>query len=196
MLYLISRAFAFGGVRHPELTPFLRWGPLLSASVLTAMFWLLPIQPKLTGDGSLSRHMMSVFGILPGFFIAAIAAVATFNRPEIDEAMPDPAPKIKLRTGGEDEFVDLTMRMFTSHLFSYLTALSFLAVFTFLSADLISPSVYFMVNKVSDIAQRAQIYSAMSILYVWMVAWFASKIILTTLVGLYFLAERMHRPNA
>ena len=70
--------------------------------------------------------MITVFAILPGFFIAALAAVSTFNRPEMDEVMSGQAPELKLRTGEHESYVPLTTRMFTTHLFSYLTSISFL----------------------------------------------------------------------
>lgn len=195
MLYLLSRAFAFGWIKHPELAPFLRWGPVIVAFVLTLLFWLLPVQPKLAGDGSLSRHMITIFAILPGFFIAAIAAVATFNRAEMDVTMPEPAPELKLRTGRDESYVKLTFRMFTSHLFAYLTTLSFCAVFLFVSVDLVAPSAKFLIGKIPDIGVRAIVEGILTVVYVWIVTWFAAKIVLTTLIGLYFLAERMHRPH-
>jgi hypothetical protein len=196
MLYLAGRAFAFGGIKHPDLTPFLRWGPVIVASVVTLLFWLLPVQPKLAGDGSLSRHMITIFAILPGFFIAAIAAVATFNRAEMDEIMPEPAPELKLRTGLDESYVKLTSRMFTSHLFAYLTTLSFCAVFLFIIVDLTAPSAGLLIGKIPEASTRNVVTVALSLVYVWIVAWFAAKIVLTTLIGLYFLAERIHRPQA
>lgn len=196
MLYLISRPLAFGGIRHPTLTPFLRRGPISVAVVLTVIFWFLPVRPELTGEGSLSRHMMTVFAILPGFFIAALAAISTFQRPEMDEVMPDPAPELKLRTGNHESYVPLTARLFTAHLFAYLTTISFVAVFLFMSVDLAAPSVRFLVGKIAETGLRSLTANMLSLVYFWVVVWLAAKIILTTLVGIYFLAERIHRANA
>lgn len=195
MWYLIRRPFAFSGIRHPSLSPFLFWGPVACSFALTLLFWLLPVQPKLVGDGSLSRHMISIFAILPGFFIAAIAAVATFNRTEMDFVMPEPAPELKLRTGNDEDYVKLTFRVFTSHLFAYLTTLSFCAVFMFIAVDLTSPSIDFLIDQIEGQAAQDIARNVFSLCYFWAVAWFTGKIILTTLVGLYFLAERMHRPQ-
>lgn len=196
MLYLISRPFAFIGVKHPTLRPFLRFAPLVLAAVFTFVYWILPVRPSLTGDGSLSHHMITVFAILPGFFIAALAAVSTFNRPEIDEVMPDPAPELKLRTGEHESFVPMTARMFTTHLFSYLTSISFFSVLFFVFADLLSPSVSHWAGLVSDLFWRDLLVEALALIYFFCVIWLAAKIVLTTLIGLYFLAERIHRPSA
>ena len=196
MLYLISRPFAFIWVKHPTLTPFLRLAPLAVVAVFTFFYWIMPVRPPLTGDGSLSRHMITVFAILPGFFIAALAAVSTFNRPEIDEVMPDPAPELKLRTGKHESFVPLTARMFTTHLFSYLTSVSFFSVLFFVFSDLTAPSVSHWVSLVSDLFWRNLLSAVLAHVYFAFAIWLAAKIVLTTLIGLYFLAERIHRPTA
>lgn len=196
MFYLVSRPFAFGGIRHPDLTPFLRWIPVIIAAALAFLFYILPIRPKLSGGNSLSSDLINIFAILPGFFIAAIAAVATFDRAEMDEVMPEPAPEMKLRTGQDESYVKLTFRMFISHLFAYLTTLSFIAVFIVLSADLLAPSARFIVNGLFWPRHHGIILTVLDVIYVCIVSWLAAKIFLTTMVGLYFLAERIHRPDS
>ena len=192
--YQIRRALAFGGIKHPDLAPFLTWVPLIAGLLLALGFELLPVRPKFTGDGSVSRHMLTVFAILPGFYIAALAAVATFNREEMDFEMPDPAPKMVLRTRGVDQEMPLTFRMFLSHMFSYLTALSFVAVFLFVGAELIAPSAKLVIEKLPTGWKHVAIY-ALGGSYLLLSFWLAAKIVLTTMIGLYFLAERIHRPQ-
>jgi len=193
--YQVRRAFAFGGVKHPDLTPFLTWVPIVLGVILAVGFELLPVRARFTGDGSISRLMLTVFAILPGFYIAALAAVATFNRDEMDFEMPEPAPKMILRTRGRDEETALTFRMFLSHMFSYLTALSFVAVFIFMGAELVAPSAKLILGNLTPHWQDFATY-ALGGSYVFVAFWLAAKIVLTTMIGLYFLAERIHRPNA
>lgn len=192
--YQIRRAFAFSGIKHPDLAPFLTRVPFIVALLLALGFELLPVRPKFTGDGSVSRHMLTIFAILPGFYIAALAAVATFNREEMDYEMPEPAPKMVLRTRGDDQEMVLTFRMFLTHMFSYLTALSFLAVFMFVGAELIAPSAKLLIGKLSSDWRNVATY-ALGGSYLLLSFWLAAKIILTTMIGLYFLAERIHRPE-
>ena len=195
MIYLLSRPFAFFGIRHPSLRPFLQWTPLVAATVLSLLYSFLPVKPALFGDGSLSRHLITVFAILPGFFIAAIAAVATFQRPELDMVMKAPAPQLKLRTGPDESFVELTQRVFLCHLFAFLTTLSFCAVFLFVSADLLSPSIYYVAGSYTSIVSKEALTVGFEVFYFWVCIWFVVSIVLSTLIGLYFLAEGMHRPN-
>lgn len=202
--YQIRRAFAFGKVEHPDLRPFLTWFPFLIGLALAIGCELLPVRPRLTGDGSLSRHMLTIFAILPGFYIAALSAVATFSREEMDFEMPDPAPKMMLRVGAHDEKVSLTFRMFLSHMFSYLTALSFVAVFIFMAAELLEPSLRAFMLRVPEaltlgewgLSVKSLVAGLLTGSYLFLSFWLAAKIVLTTMIGLYFLAERIHRHSA
>lgn len=195
MWYLAKRAFAFGGVKHPELSPFLTWWPIIFAFLAGGLFIALPVKPKLTGDGSLSRHLITVFSVLPGFYIAALAAVATFNRVELDFIMPEPTPEIRLRTGSHAGYVKVTFRLFISHLFSFLVVLSFITVFACVGAELVEGSVKLLVDRIQDTGVRQSVVIATQTLFCALIAWLSAKLILTTLVGLYFLAERIHRPE-
>ncbi|MDT0577137.1 hypothetical protein RM533_13275 [Croceicoccus sp. F390] len=112
--------------------------------------------------------------------------------------------KAYFKNKGRDEEVSLTFRMFLSHMFSYLTALSFVAVFLFVAAELLAPSAKVFLNKVPDeliistirVSVREACNQLLSGGYLFLSFWFAAKIVLTTMIGLYFLAERIHRPNA
>ena len=50
--------------------------------IATALYLLLPVKPPLTPSGGLLSSVLTLIAALPGFFIAALAAVATFNRTE------------------------------------------------------------------------------------------------------------------
>lgn len=84
--------------------------------------------------------------------------------------------------------------MFLSHMFSYLTALSFVAVFLFMGAELIAPSAKLLIEMLPTAWKRIAIF-VVSGGYLLLSFWLAAKIVLTTMIGLYFLAERIHRPQ-
>lgn len=196
LIYQMGRGFAFAGVDHPNLKFAFRWAALIAAVILAVGYLALPVKPALVGEGSLSRHLISVFSTLPGFFIAALAAVATFSRPEMDMTMPEPAPRLRLRVGNETDWVDLTFRMFLSHLFGYLTTLGFLAVFFFLTVDLLSNSGNDLLQKIPNATVGLVVSKTANVVYVGLACWLSIQIMLTTMLGIYFLAERVHRPNA
>ena len=194
LFYQLGRCFAFRRIEHAQL-PWITWRlPLTLTAAVATIFIVLPAKPDLFGDGGLNGSIISLVATLPGFFIAALAAVSTFQRETLDEIMPSPAPRLKLRTRGQEEAADLTMRMFLSHLFAYLTTYSFLLALLCVVCEALSPSVQMIVQTWGNDIPLLGLFVRLA--YVAMVAWFLSNIITATLFGMYFLAERMHRPNA
>ena len=194
LLYQLGRCVAFRRIEHPQL----RWItcrlPFGLTLLVLIVSWLLPAWPRLFGAGGLNGSVISLVATLPGFFIAALAAVSTFDRHTLDDLMPAPAPRLELRTRGQDETVDLTMRMFLTHLFAYLTTYSFLLALICVICEALAPSFGSIVERRSvNIPQLALL---LRLGYAAMVGWFLSNIITATLFGMYFIAERMHRPNA
>lgn len=194
VLYQIGRSVAFRKVAHRHLKWFTSYIPAACAGIGGVVFLMLPIEPALFGASSLTHHVISFVTTLPGFFIAALAAVATFQRTNLDEIMPAPTPTLVMRTRGADEAVELTMRMFLTHMFAYLTALSFLTALFCIVADLVAPNVTLMVDMVAP--WNALLENTLQFAYVLIVVWLVSSIVCTSLYGLYFLGERMHRPHS
>lgn len=95
-------------------------------------FYLFKIPTSdLLKDGGFIKSISGFVSNLPGFYIAALAAIATFNREQIDYPLigTNGTPFIKItRTKENGRIVDtqekLTRRLFLCMLFSFLTALS------------------------------------------------------------------------
>ena len=99
--YELTRWLAYRSIKHPAMRPYVSTLPLGFSFAATALYLLLPVKPSLTASGGLLSNILTLLAVLPGFFIAALAAVATFNRPEMDEEMPAPCPTIAIYRGGE-----------------------------------------------------------------------------------------------
>lgn len=195
-IYILSRPLAFAAIKHRGLNYMLFWPPIFIALILTIVVWYFSISVRLVGDGSLSRQLISIFSTLPGFFIAAVAAIATFQRVELDEIMPSPTPTIEMKTAGKYGPVELTFRLFLSYLFSYLTIVSFAAVLLVLGADLVGESLKSLLLSALPLSYQKISSAALSHFYLFVILWLVCKIFMTTLVGLYFLTERIHRPTS
>lgn len=194
LFYQLGRCLAFRQIKHEHLP----WITLILPAVMTltvgAIFLALPVKPTLFGADGINGSIISLVATLPGFFIAALAAVSTFERDSLDQLMPPPTPKLNFRTRGQDAPVELTMRVFLSHLFSYLTTYSFLLALLCVIFEALVPSVRGAVGDYSG--KIPELATIVRTFYVIMVAWLLSNIITATLFGMYFLAERMHRPIA
>ena len=155
--------------------------------------WILPL-----GFSALSILTISMIGehssikilaftqSLPGFYIAALAAIATFNKKGIDAVMPTPAPKLDTLRQGRKVTIELTRRMFLCMMFAFLTAESIaITVFIIFGQSLHTP----IINTDTTTHQK----SILSVTYVSLILFMFWQMIITTMWGLYYLGDRIHR---
>lgn len=131
---------------------------------------------RFLGNSSIVNLVNGILQILSGFYIASLAAVATFSRPEIDQVMSGTPPKL----GGKN----LTRRLFLTHLFGYLAFMSIFLYFLGGLAQLSLPNITSLIN--SDY----YIYFKLLLSFIYLT--FLFNIIFVTLLGLFFLIDRIH----
>jgi len=169
--------------------------PGTAALLAALMYILLPARPGMIDPNGLIAGVLQVMALLPGFFIAALAAVATFAREEMDEPMPSPTPKVAIFREGKSFDVELTRRLFLTYLFSYLAIVSLGTSILCLAIRLVHPSAMLSLQQIPNEAWRdcvavlGEFGVALCLFYV------CASILVSTLHGIYFLAERMHQPH-
>ncbi|WP_193087959.1 hypothetical protein [Advenella sp. FME57] len=139
-------------------------------------------------SSGLIEKILGFVQVLPGFYIAALAAIATFNKLDIDKTMPAPAPKIDVIVNGTSVPIELTRRRFLCSMFAFLTAESFilivLAIFALIAHSpikgLLPDNVHFA--------------SSMGFLFAFMLLFW--QMVLATFWGLFYLGDRLHQPDA
>jgi len=190
MLRYLLRPFAFLGVRHPgTLLPWLNWVlPALFAAILVGLLaWLMPTVNLFSNDGLFVR-ILGFVQSLPGFYIAALAAIATFNQPALDVLMPGKPPTGHIVFNGKMVEVELTRRRFLCLLFSYLTAISFLLTIGLVAATSLSGPLKITLTTVAGALDLS--------IARWAVGWllFAAlgQMMTVTFYGLFYIGERMH----
>jgi hypothetical protein len=153
------------------------WGWPITLTVLTmALFWVLPVKPEILGDNGVLKAVRDFIALLAAFFVVALAAIATFALETLDQPMEGTTPTL----GGRD----LTRRQFVCYLFGYLCVLSFGLFLACVLTQMVAPSLYLKLSP--D-------------LFWWVKAAFGMvfafgfwNMIVTTLLGIYFLVERVH----
>ncbi|WP_139476946.1 hypothetical protein [Aeromonas veronii] len=185
IIYQLTRPFAYLEIKGVQGKGIFDWWIPIALTLVTVILF------KFTGDGELSKivgkgnlieGLSNFIQNLPGFYIAALAAISTFNRPEIDHALVSDGKKpyfivksVKNNGIKYDDEVKVTRRIFLCFLFSFLTAESFLMI---------------IINKFFDsLAIQGFIfpciYAAIYLLMFW-------QLIITTFFGLYYLGNRIH----
>jgi hypothetical protein len=189
LAYQLFRPFAYIFIHHP-VKRMVDW--LVPAGLLGLAIVLLA--PFRTGmniwatDGLIASAQGFVQG-LPGFYIAALAAVATFGQQgsSLDRIIPDPTPTLQTRFAGAWIEMKLSRRRFLCLLFAYLTSLSIvLSLFAYYARTVAQPAR----TVLPSLAVDALSWVALSVYLL-----FLFQLVVVTLWGLYYLGDRMHHPD-
>lgn len=126
---------------------------------------------------------------LPGFYIAALAAVATFGQQgsSLDAIIPAPTPTIQTRFAGAWIEMELSRRRFLCLLFAYLTSISIvLSLFATYGQAVAAPARAMVLSSIVDLVSWI-----MFAIYLF----FLFQMVVITLWGLYYLSDRMLHPD-
>ncbi|MCE8509430.1 hypothetical protein KBY28_13340 [Ruegeria pomeroyi] len=133
------------------------------------------------------RSFTPVLSILAPFYIAALAAVATFSGNQSVDSPFDMSQPVLLKVigdGGDWENIDVTPRHFLSLLFGYCTSLSIILLLVSIFAPFIA--------KLAEIAFCDWASFFLSTVFL-VFAFLMSQLFLGTFLGVYYLADRIHR---
>ncbi|WP_454834492.1 hypothetical protein [Rahnella aceris] len=162
-------------INHPEKRVFDFWIPLFTSVIIGLLLFSLDKPIVLIGKDGLVSVVNGILQILSGFYIASMAAVATFQKKGMDDPMDGTPPTLK----GEE----LTRRKFLTYLFGYLAFASILLYFIGGGLQLLSLNIgkFVWINILI-------IKECLVILYLFTVM----NILCTTLLGMYFMIDKMH----
>lgn len=189
--YQFLRPIAFLTVKGSGLSFYKFYGPLAFSLLAVVIYLSVPAKIQLVGPGSATDHMIGFFSILPGFFIASLAAIVAFQGGDLDETMPDVS--VTITAQGDTAPVDITLRVFLCYLFSFLTVMSFLGFFLCVGGSLLAPSLVKMTMLAESPTVQASIMIGLQIGFVALLTVITASVVLCTAQGLYFLAERVHQ---
>lgn len=187
--YQLFRPVAYLAIKGEGLNGYRFAAPTGVAVASCLLLLFLPVCPPMIGEDSVSGYLATFFVALPGFYIAALAAVVAFNGGDLDKKMP--GVKVSMTANGDTEMVEITLRVFLSYLFSYLTVLSFVGFFMCMGVTLVAPSVSGWINSLSP-ADAISTTLYMKLAATAVLAFLSASVVFCTAQGLYFLAERVH----
>ncbi len=186
MLQYLARPFSYLTIRHSSFLPAMVnfVAPLLVAIAVFLASWLGNFKIQLFGDEGLISLSLGFVQTLTGFYLAALAAMATFSSASMDRPMPGETPVMKIIYNGHITEVNATRRRFLCSMFAYLTAVSF--VITVASIFLVSTA-----TGIKDLFSSPAItFIRNSLLVAYSFA--IAQMTIITAWGLYYLGERVH----
>ncbi|WP_324031317.1 hypothetical protein [Aeromonas caviae] len=146
----------------------------------------MPKPFPLTGTSGLIGQVNGLLQVLIGFYIASLAAVATFQGQGMDGFMEGSPPTMNEKRKGVTKEVYLSRRRFLSYLFGYLALMSLAVFFIGVIVNLTSESIFTWTKALSYTS-----YIKVVSLFVYM--FFICNIFITTLLGLYYLTVKIHQ---
>ncbi len=161
------------------------WYPLGTGTAITFIIYILPFKITIFGSSGLIELIIEILQILTGFYIASLAAVATFHKPDMDKPMAGTAPKLKELVRGVEVISSLTRRRFLSYLFGYLAFICIFLYFLGGSANLIAPGIIKFIP--------VYLLAPVKWFFLWFYLVVTSNMIVTTLIGLFYMCDRIHR---
>ncbi len=139
------------------------------------------------GENGLVGSFRTLLELLIPFFIAALAAVATFEREGLDKPLKGyPVILYMQKIGGNWDLEELTRRQFICYLFGYLSFLSIILFIFIIFSSALEPFIIksIIANLPFNVLVLKWGVAFLFIFPIW-------QLITTTLLGIYFLTERL-----
>jgi len=155
------------------------------------MFFLvtvMPIKPNILGKDGLIVLINNLMGILVGFFVASLAAVSTFNKEGMDKVIPGTPMTLRVKESSAVKNIKITKRRYLCLLFGYF---AFMSLFLYLFGGGLP---YIFSN--TDVLLNPKLTMIFKYILCGIYFFIFTNILITTLLGLYYLVDRIHRYEA
>lgn len=190
----LARPFVYLRIQHPgkQFAWVNWWAPAIAGGFCTLVAVGLIPGANVYGQDGLLVKLLGFIQSLPGFFLAALAVVATFQLASLDKKMPGEPPTVSIIYNGKPIAVDLTRRRMLCLMFSYLTALSFGITFILIVVTTFAEPL----RAVLAVAMKGElVVSVMHGFGLFVLTLATFQLVTITLWGLYYMGERMHTPD-
>lgn len=138
------------------------------------------------GPGGLIEQVVELLKMLIGFYIASLAAVATFPSAVLDQGLAGNQATLATQRRGSAITISLSRRRFLSYLFGYLAFMSLVLFVSGMAINLLTPLAKVYISY-SYIPWVKGITSFVYLFWVF-------NVLVATLLGLHYLTDRIHRP--
>ncbi len=160
--------------------------PLTLTLGTCATFYYLKLEFSILDKADSVKRILDLLALMIVFYLAALAAVATFDRKGIDTLLRggDALLAVRSHDGGKYIDIKLTYRQFISYLFGYLSFLSLCLYVTIIGVSIVWPKLKQLIETNSLVIWSDRIIFFVVIFFLW-------QLIFTSLLGIYFLTERI-----
>jgi hypothetical protein len=160
--------------------------PISLSVIFSFLFLFLPKDLNVFGDKGLVDSINGLLSILAGFYIASLAAVATFQNSNLDKFIQGEQAMLRGKRSGKEFMEELTRRRFLCLLFGYCSLLSIFLFIIGIFSRLFKENLKFFI--------AIQLYKPLIAFFILIYMFLFFNLVVTTLIGLNYLTDRIHRP--
>ncbi|MBE0403092.1 hypothetical protein [Halomonas citrativorans] len=160
--------------------------PLILGLTVAGVLVALGSHVSIFGDKGYVSLITGLLQILTGFYIAALAAVATFPSATLEQPLDGSPAILNEMRRGKLKPINLKRRPFLCFLFGHLALLSICLYFLGGFANLIS-------NGIAELVS-AQVAYWLRALFIVLYSIASAHLFVVTMLGIYYLSYRIHRP--
>lgn len=187
----LTRPFSYLWIRHSSGRLIVVNWIIPAACALFVLLFSIYAADNLDVFGS-TGFISKILGFvqsLPGFYIAALAAVATFNNPHMDKIMPGEAPTLRILHNGELTVnpISLTRRRLLCVMFAFLTVSSVMLTVIAIGALTFAPSAKTLIP--------ADFHATAKVVFCGIYLMLFFQMLCVTMWGLFYIGERMLTPD-
>jgi hypothetical protein len=169
-----------------EVKPWFDWYvPLIITVVSFSILFALPKEVSVFGEAGLVFFITDLIKVLTGFYIASLAAIATFNKESMDELLAGSPAELMIDRGTGPKLAKLSRRRFLCYLFGYLAFMSLAIYFIGAAVSLVAGSFASLSGSILG--------DCLKWVFVFVYLFFTANLLTTTLLGLHFMTDRIHR---
>jgi len=161
--------------------------PLILTIFIVVISFLLPESVNIYGQNGLVRSINQLLSVLVAFYIASLAAIATFKSDTLDKKTTGSPVTLTVVRSGKKEQEELTRRKFLCLLFAYC---AFMSIMIFCMGEL----AVLMKTNVLAVVTDSLFLSILKFIFMITYTFAICNLLSTTLLGLHYLADRIHRP--
>jgi hypothetical protein len=187
VIYQLTRPFAYIAIRDISKAKIDWLVPAVLTLPTVLAFAALSERPQVFMANGLLSQVAGLVQSLPSFYLAALTAIATFSRPDLDYLLPEPTPTVDVLHRGQRQTIQLTRRRMLAMQFGYLTLLSLMLFGVILAANAAAPTIKTWCP--------AGTHVSLVLAFMGMFSYAVWHMLTITLFGLYQLSDRIHQPD-
>lgn len=184
-IWKIFEPLSYLRIKNSHLKQFSFYIPAFLTIIFIAMYLLLPIKLNIFNENGLIKSISNFLSLLIGFYIASLAAIATFQNENLDKKIQGEKAILEHIRGGQELSEELTRRRFLCLLFGYCSLASIFLFLLGIFSQLLQDNLREIIPNIY--------HSFFIVLFLVVYIFVFFNLIVTTLLGLNYLTDRIHR---